>query len=90
MKLFRYRKPSLKTMTGVTKANKRIKKATGITAVTKPLRYKTNLERRVKRKVGYYSAPAKLIRNKKAPTPLGCVVPVVMLVVVLIILVTTV
>ena len=69
MKLFRYRKPSLKTMSGVTKAKKRMKKATGITAATKPLRYKTNLERRVKHKVGYYSTPAKLIRNKKAPTP---------------------
>lgn len=33
MKLFRYRKPSLKTLLGVTKVKRRIKKATGISAV---------------------------------------------------------
>lgn len=83
MSLFRYRKPSVKTLTGVTKAKKRIKKSTGITAATKPLRYRANLERRAKRKVGYYSAPAKMIRNKKVPTPLGCSMTIVMLMVLL-------
>jgi hypothetical protein len=33
MKLFRYRKPSLKTLLGVTKLKRRIKKATGISAI---------------------------------------------------------
>jgi hypothetical protein len=75
MKFFRYRKPSAKTVFGVTKAKNRIKKATGITAVTKPLCMKTNFERRIKRKVGYYSTPAKVIRNKRIPSPLGCLVP---------------
>ena len=71
MKLFRYRKPSVKTALGITKAKKRIKKATGITAATKPLRAGTNLKRKVKRKAGYYSPLAKLFRNKKPPTLFG-------------------
>lgn len=61
-KLIRYRKPSIKTLVGVTTAKKRIKKATGYTAATKPLRAKTNAERRVKRRLGYYSGPMKLFR----------------------------
>ncbi len=36
MKLFRYRKPSLKTLLGVTKAKKRLKKELGITDALKP------------------------------------------------------
>ncbi len=71
MKLFRYRKPSVKTMLGITKAKKTFKRKTGITAATKPLRTVTNFKRRVKRKVGYYSPVAKAIRNKKPPTFLG-------------------
>ena len=74
-------------MTGMTKAKKRIKKVAGITAATKPLRYKTNLERKAKRKVGYYSTPGKMLRNKKAPTPVGCVVPMMMLFAILTVLV---
>lgn len=38
VKLFRFRKPSVKTVLGVTKAKKKIKKQSGITAATKPLR----------------------------------------------------
>ena len=33
MKLFRYRRPSLNTLLGITKAKKRVKKELGITAV---------------------------------------------------------
>lgn len=77
MKLFRYRKPSAKTVLGITKAKKRAKKASGITAATRPLRTATNLKRTAKRKVGYYSAPAKLIRNRKPPTPMGCLIPTI-------------
>ena len=38
MKFFRYRRPSMKTLLGVTAANKRIKKVLGITALLKPVR----------------------------------------------------
>ena len=62
MRLVRKRKPSVKTMLGVTKAKKRVKKATGITAATKPLRAPTNLKRRVKRKTGYESEAAGWLR----------------------------
>ena len=61
-KLIRYRKPSVKTLVGVTKAKKRIKTKTGVYAATKVQRAPTNLERRAKRRVGYYSGPLKFLR----------------------------
>ena len=76
MKLFRYRRPSLKTLLGVTKANKRIKKELGITAVLKPFRWWTNTKRRIKREVGYESEGGRLIRNG-LPKPGGCLVVIV-------------
>lgn len=76
MKLFRYRRPSLKTILGVTKAKKRLKKELGITAALKPFRAWTNAKRRVKRKVGYESEAGRLIRNG-LPRPGGCLVVIV-------------
>jgi hypothetical protein len=51
MKLFRYRKPSLKTLLGVTKLKRRIKKATGISAIQSlsPSRVK----QKIKYNIGY-------------------------------------
>jgi hypothetical protein len=62
MKLFRYRKPSVKTALGITKAKRRIKKKSGYYAATKPTRAVSNAKRRVKRKAGYESEPFKLFR----------------------------
>lgn len=73
MKLFRYRRPSVKTILGVTKAKKKLKRDLGITAVMKPFRFWTNQKRRVKRKVGYESAAGRLLRNG-LPKPGGCLV----------------
>jgi len=75
MKLFRYRRPSLKTLLGITKAKKEIKKELGITEAMKPLRWWTNTKRRFKRKVGYESDAGRLIRNG-LPRPGGCAVVV--------------
>lgn len=61
----RFRRRSLKSMLGITKAKRRIKKATGITAAQRPFRAAKNAERRVKRKVGYYSGPMKFMRFVK-------------------------
>lgn len=61
-KLLRYRRPSVKTLLGVTKAKRQLKKATGYYAVTKPFRWKTNTERKVLHKAGYYSGPMKFLR----------------------------
>lgn len=79
MKLFRYRRPSLKTILGVTKAKKRLKKELGITAALKPFRAWTNAKRRVKRKIGYESDAGRLIRNG-LPRPGGCLLVVGVLV----------
>lgn len=73
MKLFRYRKPSLKTLLGLTKAERKIKKDLGIYEVTKIINAPKNLKRRILNKAGYYSEPAKILRNG-APRPGGCVV----------------
>ncbi|MDO8512422.1 MAG: hypothetical protein Q7S57_04060 [bacterium] len=62
MKLFRYRKPSLKTLVGITAVKRRIRKATGISTFeryTKPSRVK----QRIKQKVGIYSPPMTIIRQ---------------------------
>jgi hypothetical protein len=62
MRLFRYRRPSVKTMLGVTKAKKRFNRAVGITAVKKPFRAPGNMKRRVLRRAGYNSEPMKFMR----------------------------
>jgi len=71
MKFFRYRRPSLKTLLGITAAKKRIKKDLGITALLKPFRWWPNQKRRLKREVGYYSENGRLIRDG-LPKPGGC------------------
>jgi hypothetical protein len=63
MKLFRYRRSSLKSLFGITKAKKQVKKEWGITAAMKPFRFWTNTKRRFKRKIGYESEGGRLIRN---------------------------
>ena len=78
MKFFRYRRPSLNTLLGVTKAKKRIKKELGITEAMKPFRWWTNTKRRFKRKIGYESEAGRLIRNG-LPRPGGCLVVVIVL-----------
>lgn len=81
MKFFRYRRPSIKTLLGITKAKKRLKKELGITAALKPFRWWTNTKRRLKRRIGYESEAGRLIRDG-LPKPGGCLVVVVMVVVV--------
>ena len=76
MKFFRYRRPSLKTILGITKAKKQIKKDLGITALLKPFRRWTNEKRKIKREVGYESDAGRLIRNG-LPRPGGCLVVLV-------------
>jgi len=76
MKLFRYRRPSLNSLLGITKAKKRIKKELGITDALKPFRWWTNTKRRFKRKMGYESEAGRLIRNG-LPKPGGCLVVVI-------------
>jgi hypothetical protein len=76
MKFFRYRRPSIKTILGITKAKKRIKKDLGITALLKPFRAWTNTKRRVKRKIGYESDAGRLVRDG-LPSPGGCLLVIV-------------
>ncbi len=76
MKFFRYRRPSWKTILGVTATKKRIKKGLGITAMMKPFRWWPNQKRRIKRKLGYESAAGRLLRDG-LPTPGGCLIVVV-------------
>jgi len=61
-RLFRYRRPSVKTMLGVTRAKKRFNRAVGITVVKRPFRAPGNFKRRVLRRAGYYSEPRKFMR----------------------------
>lgn len=61
-RLFRYRRPSVKTMLGVTRAKKRLNRQLGITAIKRPFRAPGNMKRRVLRRAGYYSEPMKFMR----------------------------
>jgi len=63
----------MKTLLGVTKAKKKLKRDLGMTAAMKPFRFWTNQKRRLKRKVGYESKPERIARNG-LPTPGGCAV----------------
>jgi hypothetical protein len=73
MKFLRYRRPSWKTILGVTKAKKKIKKDLGITALLKPFRWWPNEKRRIKRRLGYESEVWRLVRAGM-PKPGGCLV----------------
>jgi len=77
MKFFRYRRPSLKTLLGITKAKKRINKELGITEFMKPFRWWTNTKRKIKRDIGYESDAGRLIR-KGLPRPGGCLVVILL------------
>lgn len=62
MKLFRYRKPSVNRLLGVTAEKRRIKRSLGISQVqawTKPSR----LKQRAKYKAGWYSPQMRIVRN---------------------------
>ncbi len=59
---FRYRRSSLRTMLGITKAERRVKQRLGIYKVTRVLNAPKNFRRRVLRKLGYYSEPMKFLR----------------------------
>ena len=62
MKLFRYRRPSLRTLTGLTTIKRSIRKASGISTFeryTKPSRIK----QRIKQQVGIYSPAVTPIRQ---------------------------
>jgi len=74
MKLFRYRKPSLNTILGITKAKRRAKKALGIYEITKITNAPKNFKRRMLRRAGYYSTPMKILRNGAPKIGGGCLV----------------
>jgi len=73
MKFMRYRQPSLRTLLGVTKVKRRVKRELGISQVqawTKPSRVK----QRAKYRLGLYSPVMRAVRQTskgKVPTPLG-------------------
>lgn len=62
MKLFRYRKPSVKTLLGITRVKREIKREIGISTFqryTQPSRIK----QRVKQRIGIYSPKMTIIRQ---------------------------
>ena len=80
MRFFRYRRPSLKSVLGITAAKKRIKRELGITALLRSFRWWTNQKRTFKRRIGYESEPGRVIRDGLR-TPGGCLVVVVAVIV---------
>jgi hypothetical protein len=58
----RYRRPSVGELTGTTQAKRAISRRYHLRALSDPLYPVKNAERRVKRRIGYYSEPMKLLR----------------------------
>jgi hypothetical protein len=61
----RYRKPSVKTVLGITKMKKRLNKTLGINKLLAPFRAVGNYQRRLLRRAGYYSPEMKALRAAK-------------------------
>ena len=58
----RYRMPSAKTLLGVTKVKRQVKKELGVYEVTRVLNAPKNARRKLKRAAGWESEPLKLFR----------------------------
>lgn len=74
MEGMRYRKPSVKTVLGVTTWKKRLNRALGITTLLRPFRALKNYQRRLLRRAGYYSPAMKALRaaqRGQVPGPIG-------------------
>jgi len=61
VKILRYRKPSLWTLLGLTRAKRRLRRP--INRVLYPYRYPKYLKMRLKSRLGYYSLPMRIWRN---------------------------
>lgn len=62
MKLFRYRKPSLNNILGITKVKRAFRKATGLSTVDR-LTNPSRIKQTIKQKLGIYSPPMTAIRQ---------------------------
>lgn len=62
IRIIRYRRPSWKTVLGITRAKKRFNRAVGLTAIRRPFRAPGNFKRRMLRRAGYYSEPMRFMR----------------------------
>ncbi len=74
MSNMRYRKPSVRSLLGMTRLKKRVKKALGINKLLAPFRAIKNYQRRLLRRAGYYSPELKMMRAVKrgqVPGPIG-------------------
>jgi hypothetical protein len=65
----RYRRPSLGEIFGTTQAKRRLSRRFGLATLRDPSTPLKNMQRRAKRRIGYYSEPAKLARHT------GCLLP---------------
>lgn len=75
MDKMRYRKPSVKTVLGITKMKKRLNKALGINKLLAPFRVVGNYQRRLLRRAGYYSPEMKALRAAKRGQVAGPIGP---------------
>jgi hypothetical protein len=68
----RYRRPSLGEILGTTQAKRRISRKLGLATLRDPSTPIKNVGRRAKRRAGYYSEPAKMVRHLGCLLPLSC------------------
>jgi hypothetical protein len=73
MKLFRYRRPSVNTLLGITKAKRRFRKVTGLSTIARYTN-SSRIKQRIKYKSGLYSPEVRVVRQTskgKFPSFLG-------------------
>lgn len=73
MKLFRYRKPSIRTLSGYSRITRRGRRAMGISQVEGAIK-PSRVKQKVKYRAGLYSKPARAVRQSsrgKLPSLFG-------------------
>ena len=68
----RYRRPGWGEIIGTTQAKRRVSRKLGLATIRDPTTPIKNLQRRAKRRAGYYSEPAKMVRHA------GCLLPAIL------------
>jgi hypothetical protein len=61
-RIFRYRRPSVNELLGISQAKRRISRKLGLATLRDPTTPIKNMERRMRNRAGYYSEPMKLAR----------------------------
>jgi hypothetical protein len=81
LKLFRYRRPGINQLLGITQAKRKVSRELGLATLRDPTTPLKNMQRKALRKVGYYSEPMKAARASGCAKRMGGLFLITMLVI---------